>query len=324
MYKLGLKLIKRAVLILLVLPICVVADTLPVLDGNYWLGKIQDSYKTRNFELTMAQATVIANIEPITFTHGVVDNRAFSHWVYLNGIPSGHLILENAVMHFMAGQEPFVVHDSSQPTVFTRIQTIELPELLKSYEPLVTGKQRIAGRDAIILRLSALGHDRYSYDLAIDETSGILMQVITQDPNDKLIESFVAMRLDIFEEPSEIIKRVSSTQVEIPSNAQVSNNEDLTWHLTFVPQGFQRVFSQKYMLSRSNMPIEHQIYSDGLVEFSVYKIASIGSMEFPIVKQNGTNLYRQPLPNNSRFEIIVIGDLPIDTETKIAQGYAEK
>lgn len=63
------------------------------------------------------------------------------------------------------------------------------------------------------------------------------------------------------------------------------------------------------------------MFSDGFVEFSVYKIPAIGSMDFQVVKEGSVNLYRRLIGDE---EIVIIGELPLAIEEQIARGYRVK
>lgn len=309
-----------AALILLMLPFVAYSEELSVLDGNYWINGINKAYSKGNYELLFAKAGT-GPLEPIMLSHGVIDGESFSHWLYLNGIPSGYFTKGSTIIYFVAGQEPQVVKNSQLPSIFTRLQTINPSELLKLYEAVVIGKQRIAGREAILIRLTAINNDRYSYELGIDEKTGLLMQVQVINPKDGLIESYACIRLTEQEEPNSFIQNISSMDASFPTiETSKVPLEKFNWKLKYLPKGFHQIFGKKYNLAESNTPIEHLIYSDGLVDFSVYRISSIGSMDFPIVKQGETNLYRHQA--NGR-EIVIVGDLPLEIEKNIAQGYEE-
>jgi sigma-E factor negative regulatory protein RseB len=314
------KFMKSVVFVFAVLPFVAHSSTLPILDGDYWIKGMISSYAKSNYELLFAKASVGA-IEPIMLSHGVVNGEAYSHWLYLNGVPTGYFTKGENIVYFVAGQEPYVVKNSNLPSVFTRLQTIDPDVLLKQYEAVVTGKQRVANRGSISVRLSSIKNDRYNYELIIDEKTGLLLQVTVLSTKDEVVESFACMSLIELDAPNQLIEDVSRMNLSFPVVAD--RNEMLDGSelkLGYLPTGFHEVFSKKYNLTDSNMPIEHKIFSDGLVDFSVYKIDSVGSMDFPIVKQGGTNLFRHIIGNK---EIIVVGDLPLDTEKNIAEGFIE-
>ena len=153
------KFMKSVVFVFAVLPFVAHSSTLPILDGDYWIKGMISSYAKSNYELLFAKASVGA-IEPIMLSHGVVNGDAYSHWLYLNGVPTGYFTKGENIVYFVAGQEPYVVKNSNLPSVFTRLQTIDPDVLLKQYEAVVTGKQRVANRGSISVRLSSIKNDR--------------------------------------------------------------------------------------------------------------------------------------------------------------------
>lgn len=309
---------------MIVLPFVVIAEELPVLDCMYWVSNMQKIYQEKNFQLTLVKSSN-TEVEPVLFTHGVIGNKSYLHWLYLNGMPNGFYTTDNNLVYFLLNKDKIVMPNAKTPTLFTRFLSYNIQNIQENYKSIITGKVRIANRDAISVQLISKNNERYNFDLWFDETSGILLQMQVIDSLEGLRESFYAVSLVELESPHEIIKTIvdaSNEQTNLSDiNVPSDENADLNWDLLYIPQGFKKVFSQKYFLPNSNVPVEHVLYTDNLVDFSVYKIKAIDSMNFQVVKENTLNLYRHVVNDQ---EIVVIGELPLHTLKKVAEGYKYK
>ena len=315
-------LIMSMAVLLLVLPFVAKADELLVLDGKYWLERMQEAYKNNNFELFLVRASA-GNLEPVRFTHGILNNHAYTHWYYLNGMPNGFLTNGDNTIYFIDGKKKLVMPNHKDPVFFTRLQTFSLEKRLDFYDVTLLGKFRIINRDTISIGLSPKHNDRFIFTLWIDEETGSLVQLQVIEDKDGIKESFLGVNLKTFKKPNDLIidlsKNIYANQYEVTPIESTKN--DLNWSLDYIPYGFKQFFSKKYVLENSNIPVEHVMFSDGFVEFSVYKIPAIGSMDFQVVKEGSVNLYRRLIGDE---KIVIIGELPLAIEEQIARGYRVK
>ncbi len=318
------KFIKKALLFFLLPSVLFAAvpeeQALPSIedDGRSVFTKMQQAASSKNYELQFVRVSA-GTVEPISFSHGVVSNGEISHWLYLNGDPSGYFTRDDLIIYFSFGQEPFAVKNGRLPSVFARLMKVSPERVFESYTPVYVGVKRIAGREAKQVRLIPKNHDKYSYLLSSDSKSGILLQVDVINKNDSIIISYAAVNLSITTTPNAIVENVENASVAFPSGIQNTNsNIEFKWKVNWLPNGTTKVFAQKYAIGKPEINVEHVIYSDGVVDFSVYRIPAVGSMDFPVVRQGSTNLFRNMI---SPYEIIVVGELPLETERQIAESY---
>lgn len=303
---------------LVILPFVVLANELPVLDGMYWVDRMHNAYQKANYELLLAKVS-LGDMEPIQYTNGVIDQKHYLHWFYLNGLPTGFFSNDKNLVYFMLGKDKLVMPNARSPTIFTRFQSQDIKKIQETYNATVTGKFRIANRSSIAVRLVPKKLDHYNLDLWIDEQTGVLLQMQVVDPIEGVRESFLLTKFNLFNEANGLIKNIDANPIPEVADSTKEREilDEMSWSLGFIPQGFSQVFAQKYLLSNSNIPVEHVLYSDGLVEFSVYRLSQIGSMDFKVVKERTVNLFRREIGNK---EIVVIGELPLIVTEKIAQG----
>lgn len=281
---------------------------------------MQKSYASNNFELVIAKS-FSGQLEPMSYYHGIINNNVYSYWLYLNGVPSGFFTKDKKVVYYIAGQIPYIVENGRAPFVLSRFENINIDDLFQHYNISILGKVRLADRSVISVELSSKNPDRYSYILGIDDDSDILLQVDVLDQSEKkIVETYAAMELKILQKPSPILENIHKFEIENSNiNAdELGNNEPFAWTLGYIPDGFKNIFSKKYSMEGFSEKVEHVMYSDGLSDFSVYKVNAISNIDFPIVKQGAVNLYRK---SYNLYEIIVVGEIPLSVAVKIAESY---
>ena len=307
------------------------------LNAERRLNEMQQAFRSSNFELYFVKQTMAAS-EPVSFSHGVIDGRQYSHWLYLNGMPMGYFSAEGIMAYFRAGSQPEIINNGKHPFLLGRFNTVSTDRILKNYVPVVTGRNRIAGRDVFMVRLSPKKNDRYGYVLYVDEITNILLQIDVVNPLDgSLMESYLATHFIYTESPNRIIQNIneaylkesaqsfeqSGTAIEdgvAVTDKDSEHKNSLNWEPAYIPSGFEMVQCEKYSMPGSETDVEHLLFTDGITDFSVYRIQALEGSDFPVVKQGTTNLLRYKAPP---YEIVVVGDILMDTEDKIAKSYSE-
>ncbi len=286
--------------------------------GSELFANMQKASASKNYELLFTRVSA-GQIEPVSFSHGITEAGSISHWLFLDGEPSGYFTKGDLIVYFAYGTEPFAVRNALLPSVFVRLMQVPAEKILKSYTPYIAGEKRIAGRLSREIRLSAVDNSRYSYILHVDSKTDILLGAEVVSHNNNLVESFNAVDLAVLDTPNAKVQNVENASESFPVPVENGGKpERFSWNLQEIPSGFEPVFSQRYALGDGLDMVEHVVYSDGIADFSVYRIPLIGNMDFPVVRQGRTNLYRHQVPP---YEIIAVGDLPLEAEKRIAESY---
>lgn len=288
--------------------------------GELLIASMQEAVAKNNYELLFTHLST-GQAEPVILSHGVDEKgNEISHWLYLDGEPSGYFTKGKTVVYFTENKPPLILKNSRLPSAFSRITEVNLKHIFKYYDVAIVGVQRIAGRSADVVSLKAKKNDRFGYLLYIDHATGILLQLEVLGTNDSMIESFSAVNLKVLKNLNSTIKNVSNADIDNISGSESFNNviNNFNWTINGVPEGYERIYAQNYVLA-DGTEVDHVIYDDGLSDFSVYRINAVGSMGFPIVKQGELNLYRHQVDKN--YEIAVIGNIPLDLEKNIAESY---
>ncbi|MFB0953284.1 MAG: sigma-E factor regulatory protein RseB domain-containing protein, partial [Aeromonadaceae bacterium] len=87
------------------------------------LQQMQRAYHHYNFELSLIKVRQ-GNIEPMRFSHALLDKSEISHLIYLNGRPSEYLKLDDQISFFEAGHEPYTLAGARMPGLWSAFLTM--------------------------------------------------------------------------------------------------------------------------------------------------------------------------------------------------------
>lgn len=284
------------------------------------LQQMQRAYHHYNFELSLIKVRQ-GTIEPLRFSHAVSEKNELSHLIYLNGRPSEYLKRNNEISFFEAGADPYTLSGARMPGLWSAVLNMNLEQVLKSYDPVVTGRNRIAGLPVQVVRLAPKDPSKYGFVLWLEQTSGLLLRLDLIDEGGNLVEQFMGVDLRIMPEPSSWL--LALDQVKLPSavsteQAYQAPQQELGWAPGWLPKGFRVMSTDRHPLAGIGEMVDYMMVSDGLVDVSIYLSAPESEMGDQLVRQGATSLLR--LLNDHKVEVTVVGEVPAQTAQRIAES----
>ena len=177
------------------------------------LQQMQRAYHHYNFELSLIKVRQ-GNIEPMRFSHALLDKSEISHLIYLNGRPSEYLKRDEQISFFEAGHEPYTLTGARMPGLWSAFLTMNLERVFESYDPVVTGRNRIAGLPVQVVRLAPKEATKYGFVVWLEQSSGLLLRLDLIDESGALVEQYMGVELRVLPEPSRWLK--SLAQAKLP------------------------------------------------------------------------------------------------------------
>ncbi len=165
------------------------------------LQQMQSAVSQQNFELSMVKARQ-GRLEPIRFSHGVIDGKEVAHLSYLDGKTIEYLQRQDEYTFFENTHEPYTLKGARFPGVWASLVRMPLPRVLESYDPVLAGRSRAAGLVAQVVRLVPKEADKYGFVLWIDEQSHLLVRVDMVDREGNLVEQVLGVDLDRLPAPA--------------------------------------------------------------------------------------------------------------------------
>ena len=284
------------------------------------LQQMQRAYHHYNFELSLIKVRQ-GDIEPMRFSHAVLDKSEISHLIYLNGRPSEYFKRGDQISFFEAGHNPYTLTGARMPGLWSAFLDMNLERVFESYDPVVTGRNRVAGLPVQVVRLAPKEANKYGFVVWLEQSSGLLLRLDLIDENGALVEQYMGVDLRVSPEPSSWLK--SLAQAKLPRAVTVAQayqapQLELGWAPSWLPKGFSVMSTDRHPLVGTDQVVDYMMISDGLVDVSIYLAAAEAPMGDELVRQGATSLLR--MLNDHKVEVTVVGEVPVPTAQRIAES----
>lgn len=284
------------------------------------LQQMQRAYHHYNFELSLIKVRQ-GDIEPMRFSHAVLDKSEISHLIYLNGRPSEYFKRGDQISFFEAGHNPYTLTGARMPGLWSAFLDMNLERVFESYDPVVTGRNRVAGLPVQVVRLAPKEANKYGFVVWLEQSSGLLLRLDLIDENGALVEQYMGVDLRVSPEPSSWLK--SLAQAKLPRAVTVAQayqapQLELGWAPSWLPKGFSVMSTDRHPLVGTDQVVDYMMISDGLVDVSIYLSAAEAPMGDELVRQGATSLLR--MLNDHKVEVTVVGEVPVPTAQRIAES----
>jgi len=284
-----------------------------------WLERLSNSLQSLNFSTSFV---VVKNnqAEPYHWYHGVDDNGVeFEILALLNGPRKDILRKGDIISYIEPERAPYSVVGKQISGPIPSVFSQDISVLEKSYDFVSVGKSRILGRPAQIIRLVAKDAQRYGYWLWLDQDTGLLLKMALITRQGHLLEQIQFTYLDITDALSPSLGHLAQAElpkvIELPESTQAT---EFSWQVNWLPLGFKRIKVDRHRISLTKQAVEFMLFSDGLVDVSVYvSPSSVVQRKSEFVKDGATIVLNQIVNNK---EISVVGKIPSTTAKAIADS----
>ena len=291
--------------------------------AKLWLEQLSKSLRELNFTTSFV---VVKNnqAEPYHWLHGIGENsQELEIFSRLNGPRRDILRQGDIVSYIEPEQEPYSIFSQSVQSPIPTIFRGDFSELEDNYRFISVGRSRVLGRVAQLVRIVAKDKYRFSYWLWLDQETGLLLKMAILTRQGLLLEQIQFTHIEVSEQLSESLVQFQST--ELPEIIKLNNqhkNRVLAWEVDWLPQGFAVIKSNQHNLNSHNQgenkAVEFMLFSDGLVEISVYVNLSTESFRAPEYASDGATMVFNHIVQG--IEVGIVGDIPLATAKKIAES----
>lgn len=203
--------------------------------------------------------------------------------------------------------------------------------LEQSYNFYFLGEDRIAGRDALVVRIEPKDNFRYGYWLSVDKASGLIIRSVITSGKKKALERAQYVKVDELAatlDPSTLLsanelEEIRQTVAERDSGHSACDlNVRFTapWRPSWVPPGF---LLTSYLYTDLDGHME--TYSDGLGVFSVFVNDFKDSSSQRVLAHRGATvaLMSHMTLSDQTLNVSVVGEIPLLAAQKIASSIVE-
>ena len=253
-------------------------------------------------------------VDTLRVIHKADNNTVLERLYALNGNPREVIRDAEKVLCFMP--ESKMGHAgirSDKNTGFPGFMINNLAALADNYI-LTTGKvERIADRQATLLKILPRDNFRYGYELWGDSETGLLLKSVLIDAASNVIEQYMFAFINIGGDipDSELQPMTSMDELEWHNDKKPPNNTPVSesaWQFASLPDGYHLVNVMQRNMPMSNSRIEHMVLSDGLAGVSVFiQQVDNPSSEVSLQSMGAVNAYTRVFDGRL---VTVIGEVP--------------
>lgn len=301
-------------LFLIVAPYGVIAETF---SQTTILAKMADANRTLDYSgiFTYEHGGILRTIKVF---HSVRDGQEFERLFLLSG-PKKEVTRQSGERRCER------LGDLMLKSSVAAAASVPKDHLEKLYHVQPKAKDRIAGRETLIVHVIPKDSYRYGYILGIDQETGLLLQSMLIGDNNRVLERFQFADVEIGKSIDEAsldssepeVHRVSSKVSTCLNNVESSAAQS-NWQQSWLPPGF----GLAGYLKSGDSGRETLIYTDGLAIFSVF-IDSSETVDIPKMQaQRGATVAYLTKAKISQqdFLISVVGEIPVETARAVAHA----
>lgn len=256
-------------------------------DAQDWLEHINYAVLNHNYSgvIVIAQGR---RIESLAIEHKMLGGAESLHLKTLSGAPrellkQGGKITTNA----LSKQSQFSTTSVTSQTTFSQFVNAADNNF---YRVSLAEKGRIAGRSSQIVNIKAKDNLRYSYRLWLDTETGLPLKVLTYDIYNNAVEQIAFTHINI--------TPVDKTKEPEKVKAKKA-----------LKNPFKEINGFKLLALESKGSSQHYLYSDGLVNVSLYVDPSKFKQQAQMKKDSVNGL----IFGNGNTRTVAVGKVPIAT-----------
>ena len=285
-----------------------------LLSPTWWLKKMGGALRSENYagNFTYIRGSRFDNIRIV---HLVEQGKELERLFNLNG-EVRELYREDGEAHCYHSRSDLSADGLTGHDVhigpFTPAFSDRVLSTQNLYNLAMQGKDRIAGRAAVVLTVSPRFNDRYGYRVWLDEETGLLLQShLIERGRIKEIFQFTHIEVGEFISKSSLQTRMVGDTISHPLALDVNEKkENPVWKVNWLPDGFKPVRIQSNRLH----------FTDGLATFSVF-IETTGPRPMPdLATTDGGTVVITRRHQKTGPQITVVGEVPVRTARRVAES----
>lgn len=297
----------------------IVVNTSENKQAKSWLERLSESLRKLNFSTSFV---VVKNNqgEPYHWLHGVTQDQIELEIIArLNGPRRDVLRKGDIVSYIEPEQEVYSIAASSLTSPIPSIFSHNISDLEDNYRFISVGRSRVLGRVAQLIRIVAKDNHRFGYWLWLDQKSGLLLKTAIITRQGQMLEQIQFTHLDITTDVSENLIQLQETRLPAVIDLAVDHETPgLFWQINWLPEGFTAVKSDRHRIAQNKKAVEFMLFSDGLVDISVYVNPSTQKQRPVEYATDGATLVFNQIING--LEVSVVGKIPLTTAKEIADS----
>jgi len=296
-----------------------VNDAFDPLSAISWLERLARQTSRLNYEVSFVLNIPGKDTQPFLWRHAKIDDSTqIEQLSLLNGPGFENIRVNDVVSVFQPGYPPYSVYGNAIDGPIPYALLHEPEQLQMSYQFLLVGRNRISGRSAQQIRITSIDKTRYGYHLWLDEETGMLLKLNMHGLDGKLLQQIQVTQLKIDDNVADVFSQLQRDNLPRVINIVSPPQRKHEWSLTFLPVGMKPVKQDIHQLAITGQVAEYSLFSDGLVNVSVYIQAATGVFQSDVNLNNGANTVHSR--TDGKVQVTVVGDIPLITAQLMAKS----
>ena len=295
------------------------SDTFDPLSAISWLARLSRQTASLNYEISFVLNIPGKDAQPFLWRHAKIDEHTqIEQLSLLNGPGFENIRVNDVVSVFQPGYPAYSMYGSAIDGPIPYSLLHEPDKLQKSYQFLLVGRNRISGRSAQQIRITSTDKTRYGYNLWLDEETGMLLKLNMHSLDGKLLQQIQVTQLRIDDRIADAFSQLQQENLPRVINVVNPPQRKHEWKLAFLPVGMQAIKQDIHQLAITGQVVEYSLFSDGLVNVSVYIQTATGVFQDDVNLNNGANTVHSR--TDGKVQVTVVGDIPLVTAQLMAKS----
>lgn len=287
------------------------------------LEKLRRSASEGSFEITFVRSIAGNETVPYLWRHSVLDDGTTMEQLSLQNGPGRELLrVDNVVSVFEPDVPPYSLNSHFINSPLPSALIYDPASLVDSYEFVAVGRARIAGNTAQQIRIVSKDASRFSYQMWLDEETGLPLKLNMLDGKGQLLEQIQVTHFDMLDVPHPFFERVNRSVLPEPMMIGKEQTRSHEWEVGYLPEGMKEVKRDKRRLAVTGQIVEYLMFTDGLVDVSIYIQSAQDGVGSNLALRHELDTFLTLTDGNA--QVTVVGEIPLKTATDIANSLSLK
>ena len=281
--------------------------------------KVQETYTNGNFEATIIN-TAQNGMQMYALAHFSKGSIPYTTWKSLNNEDAGYALRQALGFDYNHNRSYVGPLSWHQTLIWDKV--FNSKNELKGYDCTIAGRTRLAGRKVTVLRLAPVDDVRYAFIVSKDDDTFMPVELVVMTPSKMVttrltVSAMHAASAQNLDFPDETFDRIEKINAQNPKNLSANT---AVWNELNVPSNFKLVASGRQEQADGTF-LDFQSFTDGIVEFKVYK-NSKATTNIQTATDGTLTVLRK---NSDNHEYAVVGEIPLELSalvlSKISSSY---
>lgn len=300
----------KVVLVIGLLITCNVFAEQQSLDAKTYLSNIIDAQQSQSFTGVFNYGRPGYQVEHYVYQQVTKDGKA-KEWIRLGNQDEGFVLVDRQVVCVTKGYK-----SKFRPnTILQSLAKEDIDNLLQDYHVTLSPQEiKVGNRIAQQLIFTSKDGYRYTYKMAFDKATFFPLEYIFLDSKNQILESGQFSQFNPVANDQVMAKPFAGCMKIHRVEPKVNKSD---WSVTWKPVGFDL---ERIVVNKQTQD-EQLVYSDGLVFFSIFIEHLTDPRMSDIERHFGATAVvsrKVNLPNNEKYLITVVGEIPFSTAERIA------